>query len=385
MDSTFSKDTLAYDQLNRLLSINGGAKGSYYYDGEGKRIRKNYSNSDVIYLYDQWGNVIAETDIFGNLMCEYIWANGKLIAKIYQETFYPESFGEAGVESESPGPPPVFLEYIFYYHLDHLGTPLALTNEFRNICWSADYLPFGEIYNELIAPVSNEIRFPGQYHDRETGLYYNWHRYYKPTVGRYYQSDPVELGGASSFQYVSNNPLAYVDPSGLTWLDNWLDNVGLVMDWVFERGKETRLYGPNTPQTRDIAVTEGARIMREDFVRYGCRSSEWFETYGTFAAFLESLNNPFNATQVQVGRFDYAYLNNGNGTVTYVIFNMLSIYSFFYHFGQPIVGLAGIRYPDWFVEATHKPRGKWFSRMGNLKQIFYWTEPLPEECKCESH
>jgi RHS repeat-associated protein len=103
---------------------------------------------------------------------------------------------------------------IRFSHLDHLGTPLALTNEIRNICWSADYLPFGEIYSELIAPVSNEIRFPGQYHDRETGLYYNWHRYYKPTLGRYYQADPIEVGGSNRYQYASNSPLKNVDPYG---------------------------------------------------------------------------------------------------------------------------------------------------------------------------
>jgi RHS repeat-associated protein len=216
VDSTSSKDTLAYDQLNRLLSINEGAKGSYYYDGEGKRIRKNYSNSDVVYLYDQWGNVIAETDIYGNLMCDYIWANGRLVAKIYQDQFYPESFGEVGAESESPGPPPAFLEYVFYYHLDHLGTPLALTNVARSIQWSADYLPFGEIYNELIAPVSNEVRFPGQYHDRETDLYYNWHRYYKSTLGRYYQADPlIKNGQNGEFSYAKNDPSSFTDPLGL--------------------------------------------------------------------------------------------------------------------------------------------------------------------------
>jgi len=223
--------------------------------------------------------------------------------------------------------------------------------------------------------------FSKKYHDRETGLYYNWHRYYKPTLGRYYQADPIGSGNANRFQYVLNNPLTYVDPSGLSWIDN----VSLFIDWVLERGKGTRPYGPDKPETREIAMSEGARIMRERFVKGGCKSSEDFATYGSFSAFYESLNNPFNATQVQVGRFDYAYLNNGNGTVTYVIFNMLSIYSFFYHFGEPIVSPLTGKYPVWFVQMTHKPRGKGIPYMGNLKQIFYWIEPLPEQCKCAIH
>jgi len=84
---------------------------------------------------------------------------------------------------------------------------LVLTGSDQAINWSADYLPFGEIYNELIVSPTNEIRFPGQYHDRETGLYYNWHRYYKPTLGRYYQADPIGLlGNIDLYTYVENNP-----------------------------------------------------------------------------------------------------------------------------------------------------------------------------------
>jgi len=91
------------------------------------------------------------------------------------------------------GPPPPIppdSDIVYYYHLDHLGTPLALSGTNRGIMWTADYLPFGKLYSELTVTPTNEIRFPGQYHDRNTGLYYNWHRYYEPSLGRYYQADP---------------------------------------------------------------------------------------------------------------------------------------------------------------------------------------------------
>lgn len=39
------------------------------------------------------------------------------------------------------------------------------------------------------------LRFPGQFFDAETGLHYNWHRYYEPTTGRYISSDPIGLAG----------------------------------------------------------------------------------------------------------------------------------------------------------------------------------------------
>ena len=65
----------------------------------------------------------------------------------------------------------------YYYHNDHLGTPQLLTNQTQEVVWHANYSTFGEA-TLTREDITNNLRFAGQYFDGETGLHYNWHRYY---------------------------------------------------------------------------------------------------------------------------------------------------------------------------------------------------------------
>ena len=116
---------------------------------------------------------------------------------------------------------------LMYAHNDHLGTPHMLTDEGGVAVWSAVYDPFGmATVNEDLDGNGNtvtlNIRFPGQYYDAESGLHYNYFRYYDPETGRYITSDPIGLnGGLNTFGYVGGNPIYWADPYGLEAVMRW--------------------------------------------------------------------------------------------------------------------------------------------------------------------
>ena len=76
---------------------------------------------------------------------------------------------------------------------DHLGTPQQLISaNGTTVRQSAPPLPFGRTQVQL-GTVQNNLRFPGQYFDAETGLHYNWNRFDDPETGRYISADPIGL------------------------------------------------------------------------------------------------------------------------------------------------------------------------------------------------
>ena len=105
---------------------------------------------------------------------------------------------------------------LYFVHSDHLTTPQVVTNQSQSVVWVADYEPFGKAKLGLLNSINLDSRFPGQYLDSETGLYYNYFRDYDPSIGRYIESDPIGLnGGINTYAYVGGNPLSGTDPYGL--------------------------------------------------------------------------------------------------------------------------------------------------------------------------
>jgi RHS repeat-associated protein len=188
--------TYVYDLSNQLIRVlqGGNQVGEYTFNGAGQRIKKVTQTETRIFHYDSLGHLIAETNQSGQMLAEYVYLGDQFLTMI------------------KPG------ESAYYFHNDHLGTPQVLTNESQTISWKAVYTHFGEA-TPSIATIENPFRLPGQYYDQETGLHYNYFRYYNPLIGRYLTPDPVGLlGGMNLFAY-TNNPVNEIDPLGLTAIE----------------------------------------------------------------------------------------------------------------------------------------------------------------------
>lgn len=110
---------------------------------------------------------------------------------------------------------------LLYIETDHLNTPRQLTDDTGRVVWRwggteafGANLPDEDPDGDGTAIVFN-LRMPGQYVDKETGLHYNYFRDYDPATGRYISSDPIGLaGGLNTYGYVGGNPISRVDPDG---------------------------------------------------------------------------------------------------------------------------------------------------------------------------
>ncbi|OPY73987.1 MAG: tRNA(Glu)-specific nuclease WapA precursor [Syntrophorhabdus sp. PtaU1.Bin002] len=185
-----------YDIDNRLIGVtqNGSAVAAYCYDPFGRRLSKETSGTRTHYLYTDEG-LVGEYNAAGAEIKTYgyapntAWSTNPLLQKV--GTSY------------------------YYYQNDHLGTPQKMTDSSGAIVWAATYDAFGKAMVTVNA-IENNLRFPGQYYDQETGLHYNRHRYYDPKTGRYVTPDPIGLeGGINLYPYSLNSPVNRIDSLGL--------------------------------------------------------------------------------------------------------------------------------------------------------------------------
>jgi len=200
-------NTYLYDFENRLIQATTPAVTvSFAYDPLGRRISKSTDSGTVRYHYD--GNqVIGEEDADGVLVRKFVYGPGideplamEIVATADTYQYHLNGLGSVSEITDSAGAVVERYEYDVYGRSvvrDATGTPLDGSN------------------------IGNPFTFTGREYDLETGLFHYRARYYSPALGRFLQTDPVGyLDSMNLYAYVTNNPVNFVDPLGLSkW--NW--------------------------------------------------------------------------------------------------------------------------------------------------------------------
>jgi RHS repeat-associated protein len=146
--------------------------------------------------------IVAESDLSGNLQSEYVFFNGKRVAR-----------------KDLPS------GAVSYYFSDHLKTASVVTDSSGNMLAESDYYPWGGEL-QFANNDTNHYKFTGKQRDGETGLDYFGARYYGNWLGRFLTPDwaaratavpYAEFGDPQSlnlYSYVRNRPTLLMDPDG---------------------------------------------------------------------------------------------------------------------------------------------------------------------------
>ncbi|MFF7880558.1 RHS repeat-associated core domain-containing protein [Streptomyces sp. NPDC020794] len=218
--------TYAWSAEDRLAGVTtpDGEHWQYLYDPLGRRVAKVRLAED--------GSVTARTDFSwdGTRLAEQVSPDGRVTSWDYS----PDTHRPVAQTERTPtprGPQESFLARLaeettgdraVRFHAivtDAVGAPAELVTADGEVTWQrrtglwGTSLPGPEDRGR--AGTDCPLRFPGQYADPETGLHYNYFRYYDPETARYLSPDPLGLAPAPNPAAYVHNPYSWSDPLGL--------------------------------------------------------------------------------------------------------------------------------------------------------------------------
>ncbi|OSI08531.1 hypothetical protein BWD07_12055, partial [Neisseria canis] len=178
------------------------------------------------YRYDALGRRVSKQNARNQTETRFLWEGSRLLQEYGDKATYTYVYTEQGsyeplaqiVQTANRDGSKADRQ-ILYYHNDQIGIPREMTDGEGNIVWRGEYDGWGKLDNVESANLKEDVHQPfrlqNQYADKETGLHYNFFRYYDPHCGRFTQQDPIGLWGGENLYFYAFNNFTWSDPIGL--------------------------------------------------------------------------------------------------------------------------------------------------------------------------
>ena len=244
---TYNGTTYYYDDLGNLIhrELADGEVQNYFYDLHDQLVKAEIFKKDGTketwsYTYDALGRRIgkgrlkneevSETsfphDLSGNDLenqTRFVWDGSHLLQEIHPDGRYtyiytdPDSYEPLAQVRDWTTEDDENRQQTRYFHCDQIGIPREMTDKDGNLLWFGNYTGWGRLKEEtrVTDTAYQPFRLQNQYADRETGLHYNFFRYYEPDAGRFVNQDPIGLYGGDNFYQFAPNIQLWLDVLGL--------------------------------------------------------------------------------------------------------------------------------------------------------------------------
>jgi RHS repeat-associated core domain len=219
---------LQYDFKGNVINeYSGSGQQQYTFDFLNRlTYLVDYNDNITVYRYDALGRRISK-NMQGGLFVHYIYDGDRMIQEWEGNGQQPSVSYMYG-----PGTDEILTRRKWYtpsshqdifYHTNALGSVTAVTSDTGVLLERYKYDAYGQVtfMNASFLPITisalnNDILFTGRYYDMESKLYYYRARMYHPYFGRFLQRDPLGEGASLNlYNYVSNNPVNFTDPTGM--------------------------------------------------------------------------------------------------------------------------------------------------------------------------
>ena len=273
---TYNGTTYYYDNFGNLIhrELADGEVQNYFYDLHDQLVKaeifkKDGTKETWAYSYDALGRRIGkgrlkDGEVSDGLEEEtgFVWDGSHLLQEVHSDGRYtyiytdPGSYEPLAQVRDWTTEDGESRQQTHYFHCDQIGIPREITDKDGNLLWFGNYTGWGRLKEEtkVTQTAHQPFRLQNQYCDEETGLHYNFFRYYEPDAGRFVNQDPIGLWGGENLYFYSPN------------VQNWIDFLGLKFESVGDRSFRRKVKA-DLQKVESNLRKSGDKQALQDFIK----------------------------------------------------------------------------------------------------------------------